>query len=69
MVGQEQNNQQNNYVTCCFCGEEISLAESVQIVVYPNQDSESQSIYAHKKCINNTLHSSIPRHPDLLPDD
>lgn len=68
MVGQKQDNK-DNYVTCCFCGQELEMAKAVQIVVYPNQDDESQNLFAHKECINKVLHPSVPRHPDLLPDD
>ena len=67
MVGQKQDKRNRNTV-CCFCGGEIELGLEVQLVVYPNEENESQILYTHKSCIDAVLHSSIPRHPDLLPD-
>ena len=67
MVGQKRGNEKN-HVICCFCGKESEMTETVQVVIYPNQDDESQNLFAYKDSINTVLHPSVPRHPDLLSD-
>ena len=69
MDGQKQDKPENNYVVCCFCGQQVHIEYAVQIVIYPNQDDESQNLYSHKDCLNRVLHKTIPRHPDLLPNN
>jgi hypothetical protein len=52
---------------CCFCGENLDLDIAIQISIFLSQDSdESQTLFSHKQCLNNTLHKSVIMHPNLL---
>jgi hypothetical protein len=66
----EALNMNDEFVTCCFCGETLVIDEAVLLAVYPTPDrEESQGLYAHGNCLSSRLHPSIPRHPGLLPDE
>lgn len=54
-------------VTCCFCGNSLQAERAVVLAVYPSPDrEESQTLYAHHRCLSQRLHASVPQHPDLL---
>ena len=54
-------------VTCCFCGVSLTWEEAIPMTIRPSEDIEEQQfLFCHKKCLNDRLHPSIPRHPDLV---
>lgn len=56
-----------NLVMCCFCGDDIKYSSAVQLTIQlSDYIDERQGVYCHPECLDNVLHSSIPRHPDLL---
>jgi len=53
-------------VCCCFCAEPLCLEEAVKMQISTeNMADERQTLFAHKQCLVNALHSSIPLHPDI----
>jgi hypothetical protein len=53
-------------VCCCFCGQPLRYADSVQLVASTEgMGDEQQKLFAHKKCLAERLHPSVPLHPDL----
>ena len=53
--------------TCCFCGQELERASTVELAIHPAADrSEVQGLWAHRPCLSARLHPSIPRHPALM---
>jgi len=53
-------------VICAFCGEPGPQDQAVMLVVYPSwSDPSTQTIYSHKLCLRERLHSSVPKHPAL----
>lgn len=60
--------EENNIsVMCCFCGEGIKYSSAVQLLIKLNPDTEEeQGFFCHPKCLDELLHSSVPRHPDLI---
>lgn len=57
-------------VTCCFCGRPLAEDRAVLLAVHPTRDrQESQTLYAHRRCLSERLHPSVPQHPDLLADE
>ena len=60
-------NDKKEKVVCCFCGASLEIDEAVSLVVFPQVNGEeSQQLFCHKKCLNDRLDKSIPRHPDLI---
>jgi hypothetical protein len=56
----------NTGVVCCFCTLSLPYNQAVVLNVFQVSDSEeTQSFFSHKKCLNDRIHPSIPRHPDL----
>jgi len=57
-------------VACCFCGLTLPEASAALLVIYSASDrEESQTLYAHRRCLSQRLHPGIPRHPDLTSQD
>ena len=64
------NEEKNTSVMCCFCGEGLEYSSAVQLSMKLNPDTgEYQGFFCHPKCLDKLLHSSIPRHPDLLTNE
>lgn len=60
-------NNGNEEVVCCFCGKSLEIEKAVLIQVFPvMNDKESQQLFCHRICMDELLHKSIPRHPELL---
>jgi hypothetical protein len=54
-------------VCCCFCGRWLSAQTAVRMEVSTvEMGDESQVLFAHKACLSEKIHSSVPLHPDLL---
>jgi len=61
------NNENDKSVMCCFCGEGLEYSHAVQLTIkLSGETSEQQGVFCHAKCLDNVLHLSVPRHPDLL---
>ena len=57
-------------VICCFCGLQLEERSAVLLVFSADKArEESQTVYAHRRCLASQLHESVPLHPDLLGDD
>ncbi len=57
-------------VICCFCGLQLDERSAVLLVFSAGEArEESQTVYAHRRCLASHLHESVPLHPDLLGDD
>ena len=57
-------------VACCFCGENLDYIDSVEINFgMISNPEETQTVFGHKKCLDNVLDKSVPRHPDLIEND
>ena len=55
---------------CCFCGNSLREQEAVLLVLHPpGVREESQSLYAHRRCLLEKLDPSVPLHPDLMEDE
>jgi hypothetical protein len=54
-------------VCCCFCGRWLSDQIAVRIEVSTvEMGDESQVLFAHKTCLSEKIHPSVPLHPDLF---
>lgn len=54
-------------VVCCFCGEpELSYEALTLRASALEMGDEAQVLFAHKKCFAQSLHSSVPLHPDFV---
>jgi hypothetical protein len=59
-------NQSEIEVICCFCGEELSFASSIQLSIISDKlEKEAQTVYCHKQCLDRVLHKDIPRYFDV----
>lgn len=57
-------------VICCFCGLQLAGRSAVLLAFRADEArQESQTVYAHRRCLAAHLHKSVPLHPDLLGDD
>ena len=55
---------------CCFCGQSLPLRRAVRLVVIlPDVDGESQTLYCHGRCLVERLDPRVPHHPSLDEDD
>ena len=46
---------------CCFCGGSIEGSEKALIEInIPMEEESSQNLYAHKKCLKERLHPTVP---------
>jgi hypothetical protein len=53
-------------VCCCFCGQSLAYEKAVQLIATTEgMDDEKQTLFAHKKCLAECLHTSIILHPDF----
>jgi len=53
-------------VLCCFCCVSIPEQTAVLLVIYPTSDrAESQTLFAHPRCLSERLCAGIPKHPAL----
>lgn len=60
------NKDNNLEYICCFCGQSLPSAQAVQLSASTKElGEEQQTFFAHKKCLAESLHSSVPLHPDL----
>jgi len=67
MDGQLNNNVE---VTCCFCGEGLSLKEAVVLTIQLHlQSDEKQHLFCHKNHLVERIIKSIPLHPDFFEDE
>jgi hypothetical protein len=54
-------------VMCCFCGSSLSFYDAVQLrIMIDRYSDELQTLFTHKDCLNQQLHKSVVRHPELL---
>lgn len=61
---------ENSPVTCCFCGRSLPLGRAARLVVVPpDVDDESQTLYCHGRCLVERLDARFPHHPGLDEDD
>jgi hypothetical protein len=53
-------------VLCCFCGQQVAVAQATTVVVHPpSADGESQSLFCHSRCLVERLDARVPHHPAL----
>ncbi len=59
---------QNESKACCsFCGSWIIDEDLVQLLLsFKEAEEEHQTLFAHKKCLAERIHPSVPLHPELM---
>lgn len=54
------------FVCCCFCGQPLRYADAVRLIASTEgMGDEQQHLFAHKKCLAELLHRSVPLHPNI----
>lgn len=60
----------NNNVVCCFCGESLFLKKAIVLTVQPNIfNEEKQQLFCHRKHLVEKINRSIFLHPDIFNDE
>lgn len=61
------DNKNNLEVMCCICGMDLTLDNAIHLTLtFPKSPEETQGLYCHPVCLDKVLHTSVPRHPDIM---
>ena len=59
----------NCKVTCCFCGESLSIEDAAVIIVKPGfEGEEAQELFCHKQHLLEKFEKGVILHPDFYAD-
>jgi hypothetical protein len=60
----------NEHVMCCFCGNSLKLEDAVVLSVLVNiKAEEAQGLYCHKQHLLELLDKSVILHPDFFDEN
>ena len=66
MDGQDRDSLEK--VICAITGESIKRDEAVEVSLF-FQDGSNQGMFMSKAAVNEVLHQSVPRHPEIISND